>query len=362
MVLKRELKTSEDRACLRSIKLIPTSLRLARETPPQLYPNQVAPFHRIGSMYPQTKPVPHPGPSNTHSDLRSVSTSTNEHDLMYTATPRSKYMARDLAYARWRPSTSDDVPTNNSYSNGYPGISLASSAGNSPASCTSNITLNYSGSEDSEPDLDTPLEYARYHGLCTDYEKDDPLSSELIPCLPEDAFDDPDEVPPGFDADSVKRQVQDSLNEKLDVDKETATLLLSVLAAGKGDFDLNVREFIDSRFRPMKLELPVLARDHEAEMAALRRRNEVKLTARGIEHFVLDLEKDEGLVFPTSASEDKYRLDRGLENEKLDVGRETVGFLHDVKSLAAASEIDHAVEAHEAYKVGSCRTHPVDRD
>lgn len=313
-------------------------------------------------MYPQTMPLPRPGPSTTDSDLRSVSTSTSEHDLTCRATPRLKYMARNLDYARWRPSTSDDVQTNNNYSNGYPSISLASSAGNSPASCASNITFDSSGSEDSQPDLDTPLEYARYHGLCTDYEKDEPLSSELIPCLPEDAFDDPDEVPPGFDAASVKRRVQDNLNEKLDVDKETATFLLSVLAMGKGDLDLNVGDFIDSRFRPMKLELPLLARDHEVEMTALWRRNEVKLTAQGIEPFVLDLEKDEGLVFATSASDDKYRLDRGLENEKLDVERETVGFLRDVKSLAAASEIDHAVEAHEAYKVGSCRTHPVDRD
>lgn len=313
-------------------------------------------------MYPQTMPFRRPGPSTTDSDPRSVSTSTDEHDLTCTATPRSKYMARDLAYARWRPSISDDVPTNNSYSNGYPSISLASSAGNSPASCASNITFDSSGSEDSEPDLDTPLEYARYHGLCTDYEMHDPLSSELITCLPEDAFDDPDEVTPEFNADLLKRQVQDSLNEKLDVDKETATFLLSVLAVGKGDLDLNVGDFIDSRFRPLKLELPLLARDHEVEMAALWRRNEVELTAQGIEPFVLDLGKDEGLVFATSASDDKYRLDRGLENEKLDVERETVGFLRDVKSLAAASEIDHAVEAHEAYKVGSWRTHPENRD
>lgn len=225
------------------------------------------------------------------------------------------------------------------------------SAANSPASCASDITFDSSDIEESEPELDTPQEHAQYRGLCEDYGNDDPLFSGLIPSLPEDAFEGLDELAPGLDADFIKRQVKESLNERLDVDKETATFLLSVLATGKGDLVSSLEEMIDSRLKPLKLELPVLARDHEVEMTALRRRNEVKLTAQGIEPFVLDFEKDKGLVFPTSASEEKCTLDRELENEKLDVGREMVGFLRDVKGLAISREADYAAEAHEAYTV-----------
>lgn len=101
----------------------------------------------------------------------------------------------------------------------------------------------------------------------------------------------------------------------------------------------------------VKLELPILANDHDVEMIALRRRHEVKLTSKGVEPFQLDTDKGESLVFSSAEVKDKQRLDAELQNEKLDVGKETVELFRELRDLTSSEEVDYANEAYDSYKV-----------
>lgn len=210
--------------------------------------------------------------------------------------------------------------------------------------------------EDDEPALETSLEYARFHGLCRDYEMDDPLSSELIP-LPEEDFCCDDREFDGFlEPDALLREVHHNLNERLDVDKEAANFLMSTLRTCKQYEGEEIAVDLDtSDLRRLKLELPVLARDHEVDMISLRRRNEVKLSGQGIKPFHLDKEKGESIEFSSADIDTKRQLDIDLRNEKLDVGRETVELLRQLRDIADGKNDDYANEAYESYKVSNRR-------
>lgn len=209
-----------------------------------------------------------------------------------------------------------------------------------------------SDDEDDGPDLDTPLEYARFHGLCRDYEMDHPLSSNLIPLPQEGQSHIADEPEGALFPETLLAGVHDSLNERLDVDKEAANFLVSILKKCKQDETEQIRiDFAIFNPKRVKLELPVLANDHEVEMIALRYRHEVKLTSKGIEPFQLDTEKGESLVFSSAEVNDKKRLDAELQNEKLDVGKETVKLFRELRDLTSSKEVEYVNEAYDSYKV-----------
>lgn len=206
--------------------------------------------------------------------------------------------------------------------------------------------------DDGSPGLDTPLEYARLHGLYRDYQMDHPLSGELIPLPPEDFVHDMAEPEDASHLDAVLADVANSLNERLDVNKEAATFLMSILRTCKQDESEHIRvELASLVSKPLKLELPVLSCDHEVEMMTLRRRNEVTLVGKGIEPFELDGEKGEDLNFSAADVDDKRRLDGELQNEKLDIGKETVELFRQLRGFMGDKEAYHANEAYSSYKV-----------
>lgn len=211
--------------------------------------------------------------------------------------------------------------------------------------------------EDEGLDVDTPLEYARFHGLCRDYEMDHPLRSRLVPSPTPDArrgLEEPSNVQSWRCSEVVGEEIQESVaNERWDIDKETAALLLEVLALEKQSGGDELEGVNGVEIRPLRLELPLLAGDHDFEMIALRRRNEVRLSGAGVEPFPLDVEKNEGMAFSKAAIDDKHRLDQSLAGEKLDVSKEALKFLKEVSALSAEGDVDYAAEAYEAYKVCS---------
>jgi hypothetical protein len=283
---------------------------------------------------------------------------------------------KDLDLGRWRPATSYgyDMSTSNDLDNQNEPLdtslqathaqSLEQSGDMSPTTYTSGITFDSPKSDtsmesddtDDEPDLDSPMDYARYYGLLRDLPLDGPLSSDLIPLPSENIYTDMEETPELSRADSLQANVLASLeNERLDVDRETATFLASLLGAARR-FELDPIDIVlePEGLHRLKLELPLLARDHEVEMLALRHRNEVRLSSRGIDCFQLDAEKDEGIAFPRDEIDKKLSLDRELETEKLDVGKETVGLLRDLHELWNGKDVNLLDGLYESYKVCTC--------
>lgn len=208
------------------------------------------------------------------------------------------------------------------------------------------------GGDDSDPDLDPTLESARFHGLCRNYEMEDPLASDLIP-LPEEEFCcDDTELEHYLRHDEILKTVHDSLSERLEIDRNAVTFLMSTLRACKQYEGEEIPVDMEcSDPRGLKLELPVLAGDHEVEMISLRRRNEVRLDCQGIKPFQLDKEKGESIEFSSAEIDNKRRLDTELRNEKLDVGKETVELLLQLRELAGGKVDDYASEAYHSYKV-----------
>jgi hypothetical protein len=283
---------------------------------------------------------------------------------------------RDLDLGRWRPadsygydtSTSNELDTQNERLDtslqATHAQSLEESGEVSPTTYTSGITFDSRKSDtsmesdetDDEPDLDCPMVYARYYGLLRDHPLDHPLSSDLIPLPPEDIYLDMEEPPELSHAETLQTEVCESLkNERLDVNRDTATFLASLLGAAKR-FELDPIDVVlePEGLHRLKLELPLLARDHEVEMLALRRRNEVRLSSQGIDHFQLDAEKNEGTAFPQAEIDRRLSLDRELEHEKLDVGKETVGLLRDLHELWNGKDVNLLNGLYESYKACTC--------
>lgn len=265
---------------------------------------------------------------------------------------------RDLDLARWRPAESYGTSTSNdTMREDLISTSLEDSGMGSPGAFSDEHGSDSASSlaeEDAEPDLETPLEYARFHGLCRDCEADHPLSREGIPFPPADLCSVADEPEGVLFPDALIAEVHDSLNERLDVDKEAANFLMSILRTCKQNEGDRLRvDLAEWNPKRLKLELPVLASDHEVDMITVRRRNEVKLTSRGIEPFQRDKEKGESFAFSSSEINDKHRLDGELQNEKLDVGKETVELFRQLRDLTSSKEVDHANEAYISYKVST---------
>ena len=279
---------------------------------------------------------------------------------------------KDLDLGRWRPSESYGYDTSTSNDLNAPmkrldtsveaqnEESVEQSGDMSPTTYTSGIAFTSLNGDtsmskddtDDEPDLDSPMAYARFYGLRRDSLLDHPLCSDLIPLPPDEIYLDMEESPVLLRAEALQADALASLqNEKLDVDRDTATFLASLLGAAKR-FEL---DSIDVVLEPegihrLKLELPLLAKDHEVEMLALRRRNEVRLCSEGIEPFQLDAEKDESIAFPRARVAEKLSLDRELENEKLDVSKETVELLRDLREVWSGKDANLLDELYESYK------------
>lgn len=271
--------------------------------------------------------------------------------------PQHTVALRDLEIARWRPAESYDTSTiTDTTREDLHATSLEDSGMVSPTADSSDHDFGSTSSsedEDGSPELDTPLEYAHFYGLCRDYQMDHPLSSELIPLPPDDFLHVMNEPEDASSLDALLAEVHGSLNERLDVDKEVANFLMSVLRTCKQNEGEHIKVDLASLLpKPLKLELPVLSCDHEVEIMTLRRRNEVTLIGKGIEPFELDEEKGDDLTFSAADLDGKRRLDSKLQNEKLNVDKETVELFRQLRDVMGDKETDYADEAYSSYKVG----------
>ena len=208
--------------------------------------------------------------------------------------------------------------------------------------------------EDAEEEFqsppDSPHQYARFHRLSGNYMLENLLDSAYIP-FPPDTFqedlEDPPQVPSIATLVSLGALAGTTCHERWDVEKETAGFLASVLELAKDDGSLTDTYDYFPTYRDFKLELPVLKVDHDTEMAGLRKRNQVTFTTRGLEHFVLDYENDESLLWPTRYLELRAKADQSIQSERLEVDVVTMRYLKDLSSPEKLSEkklVEMAIE------------------
>lgn len=203
---------------------------------------------------------------------------------------------------------------------------------------------------------DSPHAFARYYGLCRDYTDGCAMNDDLVPFPPDDADQqmlDPQSTPTLEVLANATGVSGPDQPERLDVDRSTAGYLSALVSLTQVE---SVSDCIDdgcSR-RKMDLELPILSGDHDLQMCKLQRRNELKLTAAGVDPLIFQ-QSGESFDWSQADIERKSQLDRGLESEKLDVHRDALEYFQGVCKLSKGGEWDLLDETAPIPEV-SCKT------
>ncbi|KFZ09911.1 hypothetical protein V502_08411 [Pseudogymnoascus sp. VKM F-4520 (FW-2644)] len=182
----------------------------------------------------------------------------------------------------------------------------------------------YYSQEDEEESI---VEYARFHGLSVDPLRDPfPLShiESLMHTFEKAVLDD-------SHLEQIKYRPIPQTDEGLTVDKDAAILL----AGANGVFlDQSTIDKITAaastilRRQKLKLELPLLRTDPDADLEAFKQRQNPCISNENFIYEPLDNEKDEGLQWPSRFANLPNAMLKECNMEKLTVTRDTMVHLH----------------------------------
>ncbi|GAD94767.1 hypothetical protein NFIA_056480 [Paecilomyces variotii No. 5] len=190
-----------------------------------------------------------------------------------------------------------------------------------------------SGSQ--EPSL---LDYARFHGIAIDHQAIAPLDQVPPPHgSVNDDFTDPPGTP-SIDPVAVRRSLEQELkSEKLDIPKDAARFLSSLLRTASGkSLDVDWDSICPGAHpnRNLKLEVPLLKR-HCEPSTSLSRAERIALDPVKLQlprESVSD-EEDEGLVFPKQYYDLSDSIKKGLSTERLDCSKDDLESLQRIRRI-----------------------------
>jgi len=180
-----------------------------------------------------------------------------------------------------------------------------------------------------EVDLDdegrSALDYARYHGLCTPYDREKTYHGNL-PAPSGDDFDrdlwDPSNM-------SIANTVNTLTRERLAVNKHVIFLLKAVHELQQEPLDDGLTLDRYQRIRSLKLELPVLRTDNELDLlyfgsSAVPDFKDLRMPLETI-----DQEDGEGFEWPTTYVAYPIQWDKKIKAEKFAVSKDVLLHLRD---------------------------------
>ncbi|KAK8250085.1 hypothetical protein IWZ00DRAFT_293817 [Phyllosticta capitalensis] len=163
------------------------------------------------------------------------------------------------------------------------------------------------------------VDYARFHGLASNYLADGPLEPDSLPRAPpflnQELADPPN-------AAKIEWPEEFQLNERLELDMLGAKALAFACrapplpAVTEPSVEVGLH-----RVRNIKVELPVLRSDNELDMVKFMRRKEKALSKFKFPLEELNDEEDEGLTWPKKCWERLEQIHKQLESEKLQMTR-----------------------------------------
>ncbi|KAJ9322331.1 hypothetical protein DTO027B5_4884 [Paecilomyces variotii] len=176
------------------------------------------------------------------------------------------------------------------------------------------------------------LDYARFHGIAIDHQSINPL--DQVPQPHEsinDTLADPPDVPI-IDSSKFHSTLEQELrSEKLEIPKDAARLLSSVVqAASRKSIDIDWNSFLPDRhrIRKLKLDLPLVKRNLDLSTSPVRAERialdpvQLQLPREDVED-----EHDEGLGFPKQYIDLSDRIWKEVSTERLDCSREDLELL-----------------------------------
>ncbi|OBT88292.1 hypothetical protein VE02_03427 [Pseudogymnoascus sp. 03VT05] len=180
-----------------------------------------------------------------------------------------------------------------------------------------------------EDEEDPIVEYARFHGLSIDPLQDpSPLShiESLLHTYKNGVLDD-------SHLSQINYQPILPTDERLTIGKGAKILL----AGANGVFlDQNIIDKITAaasvrpRRQKLKLELPLLKTDPDVDIEAFRQRQDPCISGENFIYEPLDIEKDEGLQWPSRFANLPNSLTKDCSVEKITVTRDTMVYLQSV--------------------------------
>lgn len=202
-------------------------------------------------------------------------------------------------------------------------------------------------SEDESDDVE-PLAYARQHGLTSNYFDEDPLRASCIPSPPDSPLADMNDWKGSSSGDvhAAKALIEDSSNERWDVDRETAEFLTSVMALGRADERDGALGTTSTK--DLKIDEPLLSSDPEIDLFRLRARNAVRISTKGMDSWAVGVEKGESLSWSSEDLKLPSTVSELIAIEKLDVDKETMELLREVLQPSALDQWEAVEQAPKA--------------
>jgi hypothetical protein len=182
----------------------------------------------------------------------------------------------------------------------------------------------------SQEDEEEPIvEYARFHGLSIDPLRDPSALSHIESLLHTYEND----VPKDSHLPQINYQPTLPTDERLTIDKGAEKLL----AGANGVFldqdtinKITAAASVRPRRQKLKLELPLLRTDPDADLAAFRQRQDPCISDENFIYEPLDIEKDEGIQWPSRFANLPNSLTKDCSVEKITVTRDTMIYLQAV--------------------------------
>jgi hypothetical protein len=178
--------------------------------------------------------------------------------------------------------------------------------------------------ETQDPVLEV-LDYARFHGLCRNYLTEQPSFHDVEAPSDETLEADLD----GLMHLSLTDLDSKLIKERLTVNKEAALLLKAVHSLQQQDDVVESTIPSPTRSSLLKQEVPLLRCDHELDLQAFGNTNIPSFSNLRIPMETIDIEKDEGLEWPSNYQAYPAICDRELKREKISISKDVLLFLQD---------------------------------
>ncbi|KAI6827316.1 hypothetical protein KC327_g7358 [Hortaea werneckii] len=145
--------------------------------------------------------------------------------------------------------------------------------------------------------------------------------------------------PPGLSTAALLDMLRTTVtNEKWDIDRDSTCFLAEVATISNHPWTPCDAVGLQVPFRDLKIMEPALTTDHELDMQRLEARSTVTIPAQDIEPIPVDIERDEGLQWPSRYECLPSELAAEFASARLDIGKDVVDYLRDIAQPAFMNE------------------------
>jgi hypothetical protein len=195
------------------------------------------------------------------------------------------------------------------------------------------------------------LEYARSHGLCSDYTLERPLVHSIKPPSDDEIIADLKD-PANL---SFTNPVEGVIKERLAVSKDAVLLLKEVLSMQQMPDNTTPTREIWKRASRLKLELPLVSTDNDLDLLNFGSADVPSFNSLRMPIAPVDEENDEGLQWPPEYYEYPRLCDAKAKAEKLLVTKDGLVYLQNtILDSWTSDDAERAIE--EAASLKKVRT------